>query len=91
MKLSHTKDCKGEQQYWCQETSNVPRCRSEEAESEIRTLRNLLVRMLESQGHKPSCTFTACNCGTVQVARDVGLSASSHLRGDRATITKEKK
>ena len=63
LKESHTKDCKGEQQYWCRETSSIPRCRSEEAESEIRTLRNLLVRMLESQGHKPSCGFTACTCG----------------------------
>lgn len=91
MKENHVKTCQGEQRYWCEQTSSVPWCRSEEAESEIRTLRNLLTRLLEAQGHKPKCSFSGCNCGAAEVRRDVGLSASAHLRGPHATIKKEPK
>jgi hypothetical protein len=53
---------------------------------EIRILRGLLTRLLETMGHHPKCTFGACSCGAVKKQRDAGLAASKHLRGDQATI-----
>ena len=57
---------------------------------EIKILRGLLTRLLETMGHHPKCSFGACSCGAVQKHRDAGLAARKHLRGDEATIPSDK-